>query len=414
MTHRPRGPRPAILFYGLAAVLTALSLAGLYQLQIRFADDLETGVASLQRVLADESILRTPGDPMVKLGELDAMASKYEGTGYFKALAITKYFGDSERTVYPWYYPAVEPTGAATLERPDPRGPSAPSDRILPLAAGGVALGRLYLRLDETPLRTVRAVTASLAVLLIAALVLLALQFRRQEAVISRTTVELDEKRREMVRLERLALAGQLSAGIIHDIRKPMLNIRNEIADAGETGVLGQRIREQTDLFFSILRDTNLERFVRGEGDLEFVDINDLMERSLALVHYEQGAAALGKDLAHALPAVLAPPVRIIQVFSNIILNAYQAVGGSGTVAVRTYAGPAGTVVAEISDSGPGIPPHHMERVFTPFFTTKPDAQGTGLGLYIARDIVQELGGTLTVESQPGRTTFTISFPAAA
>jgi signal transduction histidine kinase len=99
------------------------------------------------------------------------------------------------------------------------------------------------------------------------------------------------------------------------------------------------------------------------------------------------------------------------QVWTNIIDNALDAMGGQGKLVLRTYAQD-GRVVVEIGDNGPGIPPEIQSRIFEPFFTTKPPGVGTGLGLHIAYDIVaQKHQGQIQVTSQPGATCFQITLP---
>jgi signal transduction histidine kinase len=107
------------------------------------------------------------------------------------------------------------------------------------------------------------------------------------------------------------------------------------------------------------------------------------------------------------------------QVWTNIVDNALDAMDGKGTLTIRTRAGRAedgadgSAVVVEIEDDGPGIPDEVRTRIFEPFFTTKPQGQGTGLGLDTAwRVVSQEQHGTLTVDSEPGRTVFTVTLPA--
>src|SRR5690606_20707715 len=113
------------------------------------------------------------------------------------------------------------------------------------------------------------------------------------------------------------------------------------------------------------------------------VDVNDLLERSLALVKYEQGSVEINRHYGPELPAVLAEPVRLIQVFSNLVLNACQAMEGKGTLTIISDTTADNNVRVQIVDTGPGVPPEKAGRIFEPFFTTKPVGQGTGLGLYI-------------------------------
>lgn len=426
----PRG-RGAAVFYGAAILVIAASLAALFQLLRRFEADMETNIEGLRSVFSDTGVMATPDDRRIRFSKVEELAAKYRNHPYFGPMTVTKYYGAGERIICPFYLPAFAGDLGAGL-------PGAEKAQILPaflrkfplpargdrsvqqlaLEASGLKLGNIYVRLNQGPLQTVRVVIASLSALLIGAMALFIMQFRRQERVISRTTVELEEKRRELVRLERLALAGQLSSNILHDLKKPVLNIKHEIeemSDAGSADTAAplqsqRRIRDQVDLFFGILRDSSLERFVRGEGEREYIDLNEMIGRSLALVRYERGETGVIIKLDPALPPVLAEPVRIIQVFSNLILNAYQAMEGRGVLSVSTTRG-GGVAVAEVADNGPGIPPEHMERIFTPFFSTKPAASGTGLGLYICRDIIVEIGGRISAQSVPGNTVFRVEIP---
>ncbi len=423
---RPPRTLAGVVFYGVAILVLAGALAVLVQLLRNFERDVEANLQVLQRVFSDENVLKPPGDPALRFATVEELAAKYENVrtgsqGYFDSITVTKFFGDEERTVYPFYQAALRrvtgDTGALFLGRPVPGG-NAEGVRVLDLATRrGQPMGRLYVRMNGDALRPVRQAIAFLSALLVGAVALLAFQFRRQEQVITRTTVELDEKRRELVRLERLALAGQLSANIFHDLKKPVLNIKNEIEELDDPsrGVPGApgRIREHVGTFFSILREINLERLVRAEGDREFVDLNETVERSLALVRYERGGVELVTRLAPGLPPVLAVPVRLVQVFSNLALNAYQALGGSGRLTVTTRGG-ADRLTVDFEDNGPGIAAELQDRVFAPFFTTKPSDSGTGLGLYITHDIVRDLGGEIRVESVPGRTVFRVELPVGA
>ena len=104
----------------------------------------------------------------------------------------------------------------------------------------------------------------------------------------------------------------------------------------------------------------------------------------------------------------------MIQVFSNIILNAYQAMDGTGRLAISTTRD-GESLVVRIADTGPGMQPTHLERVFEPFFSTQQEAGGSGLGLYISKGIIEDLGGAVEVSSEPGEgTTFEIRLPVSS
>ena len=109
---------------------------------------------------------------------------------------------------------------------------------------------------------------------------------------------------------------------------------------------------------------------------------------------------------------------RLVQVFLNLLVNAAQALpdghAEENEIRVTTDPGADGSVIVEVSDTGTGIPPEVMERLFEPFFTTKAIGQGTGLGLPICRNIVEGLGGRITVQSELGKgSTFRVTLPAA-
>jgi two-component system NtrC family sensor kinase len=115
------------------------------------------------------------------------------------------------------------------------------------------------------------------------------------------------------------------------------------------------------------------------------------------------------------LPKITTDQTQLQQVFLNIIDNALDAIGKSGSIFITTayHKGPRGEVVIEISDTGPGIPKEVLGRIFDPFFTTKKANEGTGLGLSISYSIIEKLGGQIGVSSRLGiGTTFTIGLPA--
>jgi two-component system NtrC family sensor kinase len=123
-------------------------------------------------------------------------------------------------------------------------------------------------------------------------------------------------------------------------------------------------------------------------------------------------------ELESGLPPILADAGQLFQVVLNLVVNAEQAIQqgrGQGTIRIRTRRSSSERLALEITDDGPGIPPEIISRIFDPFFTTKPVGVGTGLGLSIAYGIVQEHGGDIYVESQPGHgACFTIELPILA
>lgn len=403
------------LLYSLTVAILVLGLGVLIYLERRVALDRQSAIDNATELIGKERILRATDDIRISFSTIESLARSVKKNPFITDILVSKILaGRGEQVVFPFYYNALSESKRVDLE----------SLRRIPFTDNGNTLGYLYLDLNNRIIIGVRVAVASFALLLLLTLLSFYLRVHAQERVISATTVELEEKRRELIRLERLALAGQLTANILHDIKKPMLNIKQEAQDLSDftthqqTRSVAASIHEQVELFFHILRDLGLERFVKAtDNGEEYLDINEVLERSCRLVRYERGGVTLQNHLAPNLPLVFAHPYKLIQLFSNLILNAYQAMQGQGTLEVRTSSR-ASTIRIEIADTGPGISPDNIPRLFTPFFTTKGERtageEGTGLGLYISKNIVDELDGRINVKSKPGQgATFVITLPAA-
>lgn len=156
-------------------------------------------------------------------------------------------------------------------------------------------------------------------------------------------------------------------------------------------------------------------------GSYGSADVHELLRSTIMMFGDKIGGPGKGKpvsivkDLDKTLPELQCYPGDLNQVWTNIIDNAIQAMNGEGTLTLRTMRENEDTIRVEIEDDGPGIPEDIIERIFTPFFTTKPFGEGTGLGLDLAwRIVVEKHHGNLSVQSQPGRTTFSICLPLEA
>jgi signal transduction histidine kinase len=274
--------------------------------------------------------------------------------------------------------------------------------------------GYLYFRLDpwDRWLTTLTFLLAAVNVLMLSLLLLswLTRLSRRYEASQS----EIRQKNEQLVQLEQLALAGRLSAGLLHDLKKPVIHIREECVEEKGPGTL-RDIREQSELFLSMVRDSGLEGFARSrsEGN-EFCDVIEVVERSLRLVQYEREDVEVELKTEGNVPLVWAHPTRLMQVYSNLILNAYQAMKGRGklVVEIRGESRESGErqAVVEVRDSGPGVPDEAKEKIFEPFYTT--GKEGSGLGLYIIQTILEGLGGSISVETAPeGGACFRVKLP---
>ncbi|HEU0264702.1 MAG TPA: ATP-binding protein, partial [Geobacterales bacterium] len=228
----------------------------------------------------------------------------------------------------------------------------------------------------------------------------------------------------QMERADRLASVGEMAAGIAHEIKNPLTGIasatciiRDDFADDDPRRQIAGEILEQLERLDKTAND--LLYFGRpSQPELTHVDINDLLRRTIDFSTRHRGCAGITRQiaLAEGLPPVYVDSKQIQQVLLNLILNAVQAMcGGNGLLSLRSSQidrqGKA-WVRVEVADTGPGIPPTILEKIFTPFFTTK--AQGTGLGLAICHKLVTQLGGTIEVASELGKgTTFSIDLPTA-
>ncbi len=234
-----------------------------------------------------------------------------------------------------------------------------------------------------------------------------------EQRVITRTR-ELERAQADLLYSEKLAALGRLSAGIAHEIGHPLSLIHGYVGIlAGEQPDLLylspiQRAIEQLASLLSQLRN-----FARPSVQVrELIDVNLVVESVLSLadreliVHHVQVCRRFSPDL----PAIVADAQQLSQVFLNLVLNACDAMPHGGVLRISTFCQGAGVTIA-FEDSGEGIAPENLERLFEPYFTTKKD-KGTGLGLPICRQIVEAHGGQIQVSSVPGAgSTFQVFLP---
>jgi len=184
------------------------------------------------------------------------------------------------------------------------------------------------------------------------------------------------------------------------------------MADAGEAHNLLAEIGAGAGRISQIVGAMRSYAYL-DQAPVQEVDITDGLENTLVLLGSKlKTGVVVHRDYADGLPRIQAHGKELNQVWTNIIENAIAAIGAHGTISIRTSARD-GYVVAEIEDDGPGMPPEVMARVFDPFFTTKPPGKGTGLGLNISHNVVQEHNGRIEVDSEPGHTTFRVLLPTA-
>lgn len=231
-----------------------------------------------------------------------------------------------------------------------------------------------------------------------------------------RNETEREKLRDEMMRLDRLASLGKLSAGIAHEVRNPLTGISLLLDDLHDRSLLNPDDREM--LSKALLEIERVERLMGAllnystpvradfrEGDLARV-LNDtilLMRREAEL----KGVTLEGA--ADSLPVFRFDPEKIKQALINIIKNALEAMEHGGRVTVRAFSRD-DRIIVTVHDDGPGIDEQHLPLIFEPFFTSK--GAGTGLGLSITQRIIEEHHGSITVESSPeAGTTFSITLP---
>lgn len=244
-------------------------------------------------------------------------------------------------------------------------------------------------------------------------------------AAFNRLIERLNEAHEKLLRMhqaqlehaDRLASTGEMAAGIAHEIRNPLAGVLGALqvldAEAGEDDPRKEILREMI---------TQLNRMNQAVNDLlsyarpaapvfEEVNLNDILDRTLSLLkpQFNGEPIAVNVQLDDTLPVIKADRTLLQQLFWNILLNAFQAMRSGGLLMVQTIWN-GQHVTIHIQDTGEGISEEHRTKIFKPFFTTK--HKGTGLGLAISKRIVEQHGGTISLETETGKgTTVTITLP---
>jgi signal transduction histidine kinase len=243
------------------------------------------------------------------------------------------------------------------------------------------------------------------------------------------TRVEQLEERERL--RDRLAALGEMAAAIAHEVKNPLAGI--EVM----AGILKRQLPASPDaqnILADIIKEAKMANVIVQEVlafvrpirlEVEDVSLADVIRDAMTVAesHERRGAVTVSVDLAESLRPIQGDPHQLRQIFTNLLTNAFEAMNGSGAVEISALAvdgdeeagagaehGAGPTMVVSVADNGPGVPRDVMDRIFSPFFTTKP--QGSGLGLAIVRKIVDAHDGRIDVSArQGGGTIFRVTLP---
>ena len=249
-------------------------------------------------------------------------------------------------------------------------------------------------------------------------------EIENQKKELENALVQLKQAQLQIVQSEKMASLGQLVAGIAHEINTPLgavstnLDLLDKfIQKTSDIGDLKDFINEIAPVNAEALRRiTNmvktLKNFARlDEAEKKKVDLTEGLKSTLLLLNHELKNKVTVKTNYAQLPLINCYPDTINQVFMNILLNACQSIKNSGVITVETKQAD-NSVIVVISDTGEGIAKANLSKIFEFGFTTKKIGQGTGLGLALAKKIIEEHAGKIEVQSEVGKgTTFTITLP---
>lgn len=220
---------------------------------------------------------------------------------------------------------------------------------------------------------------------------------------------QVEDSQQALLRAEKMAAAGRLTASIAHEVNNPLQSVQNCLHLAGREDLPAEKRRE-----YFALAQTELERLMKtmqrmldfyrpGSAKVEQVDVLELLNHVLSLTSQQLGQRQIEvqADLPESLPSIYAVSSQIQQIFFNLILNSLDAMPAGGTLTIRARDFENGVEII-FQDTGPGIPENRRNNIFEPFFSTKEG--GTGLGLTVSYNIVTAHGGTLDLvnDNEPG------------
>jgi signal transduction histidine kinase len=230
------------------------------------------------------------------------------------------------------------------------------------------------------------------------------------------------ELEQRLVQADKLSSIGLLAAGVAHEVNTPLAVISTyaqmlakQVAEDSQKSAILEKIAKQTfrasEIVNSLLNFSRTSSTSFGQ-----VNLNRVIQETLSLLEHQltKAGVQIKSGLEPNLPAVHGNAGKLQQVFLNLFLNARDAMTGGGTLEVRTWAEGAGVRV-EVADTGHGISPEHIHRIYDPFFTTKAARKGTGLGLSVTYGIIQEHGGSIEVSNRrSGGAQFRLELPVSA
>jgi PAS domain S-box-containing protein len=236
------------------------------------------------------------------------------------------------------------------------------------------------------------------------------------EEMVAERTKELKVAQEQLVKKEKLAVLGKLAGGVGHELRNPLGAIKNAAyflnmvlenpePDVKETlEIMTREVARSEDILSSLLdfaRPTVLT--------LRKVSMNDVLAEAVTRNPIPENIK-LTRTPDDTLPDIMADPDKLLQVFTNLITNACQAMSAGGSLTIQSALSGKDRVSVSVTDTGTGITEEHMKRLFEPLFSTK--AKGIGLGLVVTKAIVEAHQGSIDVRSEPGKgTTFTVTLP---